>query len=563
MSSEEETPLPSWLGHALTALAALSLVVATVHAVLVFRATMPANGDAEAAYLVIPHFERGGPFNTVRMVDTSDIGRQDDYFLTWWTPGQWVIPWLFSQLPGLNLWQAGWVVTLLAITAGIGGFVMLCREFRFRDEVTLLSVVIIATQMPFYTFFRSYTGGQVLEFAIAPWLLWAAARLAEPNALRFVLVLALAAVAFFFKSSTLLCFVAVAVFLAVVRVREAEGGYLPGRRFLSDRRAIGFLFLVAFAWGAFLLLAKVTFLDHGETPSSITRATHNTYPDNPSTAGRYLFATVAPALDTLWIPRLFLERAGRGNAVLAAAGYAVALLLMVAVLAAIGRADFIDRRYRELLIILWLVYTLILGASFVRGTPISLETRHFRPVALLLVPGVVALLLHWRGWVAAVTLAAVVFLNMAATNYLAVPHLLRALERRFEWRGYSYTEDVREDLETLRTLDELHPPGTALFYIMPWNRGLEFSLRHNPVYPLGLAGTGIPALRDTPYFGGRESHPGIVPHLIVVTDHKAEEAGLRSMFSDYGAFEVIAETDRSRYWQGVAGEADRDGGAAR
>ena len=95
--------------------------------------------------------------------------------MTWWTPGQYAVPASFNALH-LNLGHAILATLILCTLGGLSGGYALFRAVGFGPEITAASVSIIAAWRYVSVSFRTYTGGEILLFAVAAWVLSILAR---------------------------------------------------------------------------------------------------------------------------------------------------------------------------------------------------------------------------------------------------------------------------------------------------------------------------------------------------------------------------------------------------
>src|SRR5260370_24320364 len=62
--------------------------------------------DPAQGFQVLRCMQQGGGFNNFVAPDQSDISQTYTEFLTWWSPGQYLVPYLFKLIAGLNTGQA-------------------------------------------------------------------------------------------------------------------------------------------------------------------------------------------------------------------------------------------------------------------------------------------------------------------------------------------------------------------------------------------------------------------------------------------------------------------------
>jgi len=171
--------------------------------------------DSAFGFLVLKSMAEGAGFNTGSVPDPENISTDRQEFMTWWSPGQYLIPSLFLHF-GLNHGQAVVATVLLSTVFGLWGWLRVARKAGASEWVQTLFLLGLAT-FRFTTLpFRIYNGGEVLLFAAAPWtflLLW---RSLEKGPLQgFAAALLGAAFLFFAKLSGLIVFAATVASLSL------------------------------------------------------------------------------------------------------------------------------------------------------------------------------------------------------------------------------------------------------------------------------------------------------------------------------------------------------------
>src|ERR1700749_1638148 len=76
----------------------------------------PANG-----FHVMRSMEMGGGFNRLISPDQEDISKNTVQFLTWWSPGQYLMPYAFKEIFGVNTGQASALTIILCQLIGLAG----------------------------------------------------------------------------------------------------------------------------------------------------------------------------------------------------------------------------------------------------------------------------------------------------------------------------------------------------------------------------------------------------------------------------------------------------------
>src|SRR5450755_4189789 len=102
-------------------LAIIGLAVLAMGVILFFipPALFP---DPAQGFQVLRCMQQGSGFNNLVSPDQSDISQNYTEFLTWWAPGQYLVPYLFKLIAGINSGQAIAVTVTIAQLCGIAGF---------------------------------------------------------------------------------------------------------------------------------------------------------------------------------------------------------------------------------------------------------------------------------------------------------------------------------------------------------------------------------------------------------------------------------------------------------
>src|SRR6516164_3406228 len=84
--------------------------------------------DSGAGFLALRGMFEGGPFNSISTPDPADIANDVVTYLTWWSPGQYLVPGSFIWL-GARYDLAVSLTTLIATLIGVAGWIQVARSF--------------------------------------------------------------------------------------------------------------------------------------------------------------------------------------------------------------------------------------------------------------------------------------------------------------------------------------------------------------------------------------------------------------------------------------------------
>ena len=164
--------------------------------------------DPAYGFAVLRNMLDGGSFNYIATPNPGNIANDIETFLTWWSPGQYLVPGLFVRL-GASYGVAASLTTLISTIVGILGWAQIARRFDISCFALSLFILGLVTFNYSTGPFHRYTGGEVIVFAVLPWCLtalqWA---VQERPAVSFATSVLVATVLFFAKLSGLVAFVA-------------------------------------------------------------------------------------------------------------------------------------------------------------------------------------------------------------------------------------------------------------------------------------------------------------------------------------------------------------------
>ena len=218
--------------------------------------------DVMRGYVSMDQFLDGEAFNTLNYNLASG---KVSYFIAWWTPGQYLLPYSLKLL-GLPLWfsQGIWIALFTGLS--LLGYYRLFQHFGFSKNRSLLSVLIIQTNQLFFWNTILYYGGSLFEIGLLPWFILFLLKIKSPFSWKESIMYVLVALGLFFFKATFLLHAGIG--LAVL---------LLGYKKLNIKNIAWILFsgLVIFA------ICYFGFLQFGETPSGTTElGNYNSIPNS-------------------------------------------------------------------------------------------------------------------------------------------------------------------------------------------------------------------------------------------------------------------------------------------
>jgi hypothetical protein len=336
--------------------------------------------DPSHGFQVMRSMQMGCGFNRLVTPNQDDISKNNSDFLTWWSPGQYLIPYGIKIITGLNTGRATALVITLFELSGLAGFYFFFKKIGFTPIIAALSIVFIACQQAYIIPYIFYNGGEILLFGFEGWFLYGCVAIKKVDLKLLLFVLLSGWVGFFCKSSFI--WIYAAGLLCIWLRLSAIGESLNVRKLIKNGIWLAIPAIISVA------CIYIFFLSKGETPASASTGlkfslqTFSFPFASPLVAGfsvddimhGLLFPTFTPFLTpehTLWVLLLMAV---------------LSLILISCIIRFVPKND-----YRLFMIVFYLVSILFFTAAYLKQLTISYEGRHFRIIGLLIVPGIIYL----------------------------------------------------------------------------------------------------------------------------------------------------------------------------
>ncbi|MBB5394654.1 hypothetical protein [Mucilaginibacter sp. AK015] len=439
-------------------------VVATLLCVLTFITPPAIFPDASWGFLVLRSMQMGGSFNIYTHPDQQNIALNAGEFISWWSPGQYLLPQFFKMVFGVNTGHASAITIAVCQVTGLAGFYMFFKKVGYTPLVSALSLVVIICQQAYFTPHIFYTGGEVLIFAFAGWFLYGCVRFAKPDYKLLLFVLLSGWIGFFCKSSFIWIYAAGLLFISIAISTGLKG--IKAWILNSSWIAIPAIISVAVIY--------TLYLSKGLNPVSA--------PNGFSLSWKTLaFPVASPLLSGFSVDDLFNGLIFHNDVAILSPGWALAVMLALAVVSVILVCAVYkhnaNKNYRLLLVIFYGVSILFFASAYMRRLDISYEARHFRIIGLIIIPGVLQLFSRYkpvyRVLLGSMVAAILVFsLNFYLTGYKGLK-----TDVAYGTSGIGQQFIDRQSLAYIKLLDDKN--NNAVFVFFSPDIGLE--VRHNRV----------------------------------------------------------------------------------
>jgi hypothetical protein len=470
--------------------------------------------DLAAGWQVWESMQAGAPFNCVWMPAAENLARDVPVFQSWWAPGQYLVPTLFTSA-GLSFGAAVVVAGMLANALGLAGWWRLWRAWGVAPAQLVMGGLVVVCGHAWGTVIGPANLGDTLQFAAVPWaalLAWNWRRLAGPQWLGLFVVLTAGVV---MKLSFQIAALAILAGAGFEAVRTNRGRDLRALAWLSVK-ALGLWLAVKLAWDwGYLARSASIGAAHGLQWAGWAGAS---LPWGGPVLAVFSVGSLVSRIALYPGNRWVADEAGLWPVFLAGA------VVTIAFVGHLWRRH--ESRPYVMQVLAWLaVYGVVFSALYATGAAVSLETRHFHVAGLVLLPGVLWSLAQFRPpvlrFVALAGVAGCCLYGVASAG-VHLRHRLRHGE--VSRQGFTHTELTAGALAELRRLDGL-PGGRTLFFACKAEVALE--VRHGRTMCIPLDAWPETLVRKFIYEGRADRLVLVMPERYVA-DGKVEwiKAGL-------------------------------------
>ena len=468
----------------------------------------PANG-----FQVMRAMEMGGGFNLMISPDQGDISKNTSEFLTWWSPGQYLVPYTFKLLFGLNIGQASAVTITLCQLLGLAGFYSFFKKIGFTPFIAAISILFIACQQFFVVPYVFYNGGEILFFAFIGWFLYGCTALKTADWKLLLFVLLSGWIGFLCKSSVMWMYAGGLLFLWLKLS-------LPNKKTSNWMRNgiwIGVPAVVA------IVTIYVFFLSKGQNPASTAAGLK-------LSLQTFSYPLASPLLSGFSIDDLCRGLIYHTGKPIFADYQAIVILLITAalslwlVLSILHKVP--NENYRLLVLVFYSVAFLFFSYAYLRQMTISYEARHFRIIGLIVIPGTIYLFSQFK--VPYRLLFGLIWIGITFTSilYLTKGYSFNKNKSAHGVSGIAQEFIDQPSLDKIMAIDRQQKNATFVFV----NKDIGLEITHNRILNLEPIGDDLKIDFDDYEYDG---HAG--PLYIILPDAYAgpKEKFILKSFPNY------------------------------
>jgi hypothetical protein len=349
-------------------LSAIGLLM-LVMGVLLFFAPPAVFPDPSWGLQVMRSMEMGGSFNSLTSPDQGDIAQNYSEYLTWWSPGQYLVPYFFKLVFAVNTGQALAITVALGEIFGLAGLYVFFKKVGFSPLVSAVSLLFIICQQAFVVPYVFYNGGEILFFEFAGWFLYGCVYFTNPNWKLLLFVLLSGWIGFFCKSSFVWVYAA-GLLCLWIRLCTSKA---PVQVWIKKGLWIGLPALLS------IICIYLFFLSKGQNPSSESSGIQ-------LTLQTFSFPLASPLLSGFSLDDMLHGLILHTDKVILVPPASIIVLLLLAVLSlfvVIRVVKYVpNKNYKLFVTIFYLIAIVFFGVAYLCRFRISYEARHFRIIGL-------------------------------------------------------------------------------------------------------------------------------------------------------------------------------------
>ncbi|AYL97267.1 hypothetical protein [Mucilaginibacter celer] len=503
--------------------------IVLIMGIMLFIAPAAIYPDPSWGFQVMRSMELGHGFNINFKPDQGDISKNISDFLAWWSPGQYLLPYFFKLIFGVNTGQAAAIVTTLFSLSGIAGFFFFFKKAGFTPLIASLSILFIVIQQAFFTPYVFYNGGELLLFGYTGWFLYGCMAIGNTGWKLVVFLFIAGILGFICKSSFLWMFAAGCCFIWIKFSYKTKAliGWIKNGIWIGVPSILALFMIYHF------------YLSRGGNPSSGGEGIKLLWET-------FAFPLASPFLTAFSVDDLSSGLLFHDDAPMFSYFWAVVVVLICAMLSILLIRIIVKRvpnkAYVLLLVVFYAVSVLFFGQSFLRQAYISYEARHFRLIGLIAAPGIIYLVNSLKGFYR-YPFYFVCFVIAYSSYKFFVPSFFQ--NKNVSAHGYSGLSQLFIDQPSLNYIRKLDAQNNnAIFVFISPDLSLE--IEHNRTITLEAISSEVAINYDDYAYKG---HAGPL-YIVLPVDYLGPKSTImRKCFPGYKGFKLTMLSNDYILWE--------------
>jgi hypothetical protein len=395
--------------------------------------------DALRGYETLFQYNELGIWNNLSY--PADIGSDFHYFVSWWSPGQWLLPYLIIKITGIASFQTIQTIIIIpSLLICVFGYTLLFKKLGFSSLTRWIAMLCIVSNQLFYWQTLMYYGGDLLLLALFPFFILLIIEEKKKT------------IWWYFSFSTVLILGLLAKNTFVILIICALI-FMLSRKGIKQTK-LKFHIIVSAISTMLIVLFYFLHLKWGETPGSATDT--EGYNGIPNDWLGDLFYSIGSPFGIFSRITFFIQKIAGHIGFINAFQLIPALISILFVIYLTKKPV---STYQQLIIRFALPFIGFFCLMFILNQAVSYEMRHFAPVAFLFFPGIIdwMLGLKWKK----IMLFAIYFFCLTDLAWFAYSFKRIESESTF-WNTLKVSKSDAENLETITKWDNKNSQSLVL-----------------------------------------------------------------------------------------------------
>ncbi len=325
--------------------------------------------DALRGYEILLQYKEFGIWNSLNY--PSDLINNTSYFVSWWSPGQWFVPYLIMKISGIASFQILQnLIIIPSLLLCVFGYTLLFKKLGFSASTRWIAIMCIVSNQLFYWQTLMYYGGDLLLLALFPYFILLIIDDKKKSIFWYFSFTAIVIIGFFAKNTFLILLSCAVIFML-------------SRKGLKQQK-LKFSFIAISI--SIILISSFYFLHlkWGETPgNAIETEGYNGIPND--WVGDLFYSIGSPF--GIFSRFTFIIQKIAGNI-----SFINILQIIPALISILFIVQLVKKpvsTYQQLLLRFAIPFLVFFCLMFLLNQAVSYEMRHFAPIAFLFFPGII------------------------------------------------------------------------------------------------------------------------------------------------------------------------------
>lgn len=506
-----------------------------------YKVTEGIDWDAQLCIKMADNAQQHIAFNNYAHPNPANLNTDQYEYVTWWTPGQVVLPSLIRQLIGVKVNIACEILTFICLLIAATGIYKLYKQLIVNERTenisepsawVLLLVVLVFTfsQSFFWGNVFVYDGGGILMLTYCPWFIYWALKVKRITIYSLGMLLVLALFGFFLKAAFTSIFAGALFFLFL---SQSIIPHLPLNKqnlktIITNALYTGAVFLI------YVAITKALFLSHNRNIADSSLGI--TFQPRVFT-----FPIVAPIFGVFGLD--VLNRTYH---------WIIGCCFVIPIYYFLLKSKDLAVSYKFVLFGFLVSCIGFFIMLYILGLDVSYGLRHYRVITILITPALFIGLWRFKMIKYALSFLTALYFMFSCYSFSQYLAIFQSHLPSNTYSGFQ-TAYPAEVVNKMHSLDNLNHKGRDIFYFQSGEPVIALDVVHNRVLLednfITFAFKNQPRLNATLYYGRNSGEIYVIYPLV---NFKADSAKYLTRFQQYKRFETIYQAKGYKILKAIA-----------